>query len=223
MPLRLNGTGSSSGANIAASNAISINGGTGVTVRVGDLVVAVLAQQTALTSSGCTDNLGNTYTAQNAGTLSGATISGRMWYTRVTVAGNLTTVTMAATSSANDFSCVAAVFTNGFDSPPIDANIANATTDITTPFACPATGALAQALELVVCWSANNTNTAWTANSPLLLAIQVSQANTHAVIGYKDVNSTATTTPEFAGTAPTFTVLGTASFKQTVPLGQAML
>lgn len=221
MPLTLNGTGSSSGTSILASNAISINAGTGVLVRPGDLVVALMVEQTALTASGVTDNLGNTYTAQNAGTLS--TNSGRMFYSRVTVGGTLTTVTIAATSSANDFSCCAAVFSNGFDAPPIDANPANGTGDITSPFTCPATGALAQARELVVCWSANNGNNVLAATSPLLMAVQVGQVNTHAAIGYKDVSVTTTTSSDFTGTNPTVQVLGTASFKQTVPLGQAAL
>ena len=57
------------GASIGASNPIAIQ--TPPVVAVGDLVVALMAQQTALTASGCTDNLGNTYVAQNAGTLSG--------------------------------------------------------------------------------------------------------------------------------------------------------
>lgn len=221
MPLIPNGTGSSSGVSIGASNAISINAGTGVTVRPGDLVVALMCEQTANTASGTTDNLGNTYTAQNAGTLS--TVGGRMFYSRVTVGGTLTTVTIAATGSNDDFSCVAAAFSNGFDSPPIDANPANTTGDITSPFNGPASGALAQALELVVGWSANNANATWTSSAPWTTAIQVAQTNTHAALQYQDVSATTTQTPAFTGTVPTANVMGTASFKQTVPMGQACL
>ena len=128
--LKAGGTGASSGASILASNAITLN--TATTVAVGDLVVALMAQQTALTASGCTDNLGNTYTAQNAGTLSGV-ISGRLFYSRVTVAGSLTTVTIAATASANDFSCVAAVFEGPFVVSPVDRSPSNIS-DVTTPY-----------------------------------------------------------------------------------------
>jgi hypothetical protein len=47
-----------------------------VAVVVGDLVVALCTQQTALTVTAAADNLGNTYAAQNAGTLASTTVSG---------------------------------------------------------------------------------------------------------------------------------------------------
>src|SRR5262245_66686310 len=74
-----------------------------ISVAVGDLIIATLAQQTALTVTACGDNLhgASSYTAVNAGTLNGSTISGRTFFRRVTVAGTLTTVTFAATSIAN--------------------------------------------------------------------------------------------------------------------------
>ena len=78
------------GGNNSIPNPLPASGS--VVVSIGDLIVAVIAQQTALTVTAVTDNLGNTYTAQNAGTLVSTTISGRMFYSRVTVAGTLTTV-----------------------------------------------------------------------------------------------------------------------------------
>jgi hypothetical protein len=209
--------GTATGNSIAASNSISIT----ATVKVGDLIVALMCEQTALTATGATDNLGNTYTAQNAGTLS--TVSGRLFWSRVTVAGNLTSVAIAATSSTDDFSAVADAYEIGFDASPVDANPANGTGDITSPFTCPATGTLAQAVELIVCWSANNSNTTWSATSPLVLGSQASQTNTHAVIGTQVTSSTSTQSPAFTGTAPTADVLGTISFKAATLHGQAML
>lgn len=188
-----------------------------VSVAVGDLVVAVIGQQTALTVTAVTDNLGNTYTAQNAGTLSGTTISGRMFYSRVTVAGTLTTVNAAATASANDATIAVAVFEGLFESPPIDTNPANATNDVTTPYTSPASGTLAQAVELVVSWMTFNSTSVLSATSPNLKAVQNSQsANADVVIGYQVTAATTTVTPAWTGTAPTANVLGTASFKQPI-------
>ncbi len=206
------------GASIGASNPIAIQ--TPPVVAVGDLVVALMAQQTALTASGCTDNLGNTYVAQNAGTLSGTTISGRLFYSRVTVPGTLSSVTIAATASANDFSCLCAVFTGPFVTSPVDSSPANGTTDITTPYSCPASATLAQASELVIGWSANNAAATWAASSPFTLTNQTNQANTHAVISHLVTSATTAQTPAFTGTAPTATVLGTLTFK--ADLNQAL-
>jgi hypothetical protein len=199
-----------------------------VSVSVGDLIVAVCGQQTNLTVTACADNLGNSYTAQNAGTDAGL-VTGRMFYSRATGAGTLTTINFTTTASTNDFAGFGGVFEGNFTDPPIDANPANITTDITSPFTCPATGTLSQANELVVCWGCANQNTVWAATSPLLLAGNVNNSNTVKVaIGRKVVAATTTTSPEFTAAAnPTQNILGTASFKQgavlDVLMGQAML
>src|SRR5258708_6900151 len=97
-----------------------------VVVAVGDLVVGVMSEQSALTATAVTDNLGNTYTAQNAGTWSGAGgTSGRMFYSRVSVAGTLTVCHFAATASSDNYSVAVAAFTGPFVAPPIDANPVN--------------------------------------------------------------------------------------------------
>src|SRR5687767_1068808 len=80
----------------------------GISVVVGDLVFAVLSEQTSLTVTGWTDNLGNTYTPLNAGDDPGA-ITARAAWSRVTVAGTLTQVIAAATASANNVVHIAAV------------------------------------------------------------------------------------------------------------------
>lgn len=181
-------------------------------VSIGDLVVAVIGQQTALTATAVTDNLGNTYSAQNAGTDAG-NVTGRMFYSRVTAPGVLTAAHFAASASANDVSVSVAAFKGPFVVSPIDANPSNGTTDLTTPYLCPATGTLAQADELVVCWFAKAANAAWTASAPNLLAVQQNQsANVVSGIGYQVVAATTTVSPAFTGTAATVEVLGTASF-----------
>jgi hypothetical protein len=206
----LKGTLTGNGASIGASNSIA---GT-VAVAIGDLVFAVLGQQTNLTATTASDNLGNVYTATNAGTDAGAT-TGRAYYARVTVAGTLTSVAVAATSSANNWAGFAAVIEGPFVISPVDQNIANATTDITSPFTCPATGTLNQAGEVIICWATPDTSATWAASSPNLLAGQATSATLiKAIIGYQAVTATTTVSPEFTASNPTVTVLGTTTFKR---------
>lgn len=205
----LTGTGAS------VTNPSTITGS--VAVDVDDLVVVVFGQQTTLTATAVTDNLGNTYSAQNAGTDGGA-VTGRMFYALVTVAGTLTSLNVAATASANDYAAVAGVFRGPFAASPIDANPANSSGDVTSPFTCPATGTLAQADEVVVAWGTSNPSTAanWTTTPPLVLIANASLAN-KTTAGYRVVSSTSDSTPEFVcASNPTSSVLGTASFKLNV-------
>jgi hypothetical protein len=217
----LKGTLSTSGASIGATNDLAGS----VSVSVGDLVVAVLGQVVNLTASGATDNLGNTYTAQNAGSDAG-NMTGRMFYSLVTNAGTLTTITIAASASANDFSAAAGVFEGPFIDPSIDANPANDTGDATSPFTCPATGTLAQADELVIAWGAANIVTSggssWAATSPNLLAATISGGTgTVTTLGYQVVAATTSVVPAFtAAVDPSGSVvLGTASFLMTASGG----
>ncbi len=186
-----------------------------VAVVVGDLVFVVVGEQTTLTATTVTDNLGNTYTATNAGTDAG-TSTGRAYYSRVTVAGTLTTVHVAATGSTDNVAIDACVFTGPFAFLPLDANPSNITTQTTSPFTAPATGTLAQASELVVSWAVATGSTVWSATSPNTLGAQTAtQAILHTVIGYQTVSATTTVAPAFtAGSNPTDSVLGTSSFKQ---------
>lgn len=184
-----------------------------VSVVIGDLVIAVCGQQTALTVIGCTDNLGNTYTAQNAGT-DGGVPTGRMFYSRVTIAGTLTTINFDTTASANDWAGLTAVLEGPVKVSPIDKNLANIVSDITSPFTCPATGTLTQADEIIIGWGAANQSTVWTATSPNLLAgNRNSSTNIKVAIGYQAVAVTTTVSPVFAAAAnPTACILSTASF-----------
>jgi len=196
------------------TNPAPLNGS--VFVIAGDLIVVVSAERDNLTSTAVTDNLGNSYTAQNAGTDAG-NVTGRAFYSRVTVAGELTTINISCTASADKWAGVAAVYQGLFVTSPIDVNTANITSDITSPFACPATGTLSQADELVVCWGANDGADLWSATAPLLLSIANSQGGgggVGVVVGSKVVSATTTTSPEFIGPNPSQTILGTMSFKR---------
>jgi hypothetical protein len=75
----LSGSATSIGTSLAATGSVS--------VAVGDLVYAVLAEQTTITSTACADNLSNSYTAVSAGLDAGTTVTGRAWYSRVTTRG----------------------------------------------------------------------------------------------------------------------------------------
>jgi hypothetical protein len=182
-------------------------------VVVGDLVFCVVGQQTNLTATACADNLGNTYTATNAGTDAG-TVSGRAFYSRVTVAGTITAVQATTTASTNDAVIIAAIFEGPFVPSPVDANIANATGDLTSPFTCPNTGVLAQASELVLCWGVSNGPDSWLATSPNLLAGEQIRSAVAAKIGYQVVSATTAIAPEFtSGVNPSVCLLGTTTFK----------
>lgn len=182
-----------------------------VAVSVGDLVISVVCQQTNLTVTGVTDNLGNTYTAQNAGTDAGA-VTGRAFYSIVTTGGTLTSVTAACTGSTNDGVHIVAAFKGVFSA--IDKNIANITSDVTSPFTCPSTGTLTQADEIVISWGVANHGTSWSTSSPSLQAIQLANSTTiKAAINYRVVAATSAISPAFtAGSNPTQAVLGTFTF-----------
>lgn len=207
----------------ASSNPLSIGP---IAVSVNDLVYALFIEATSRTVTTVTDNLGNTYTALNAGTDAG-NITARAYYSRVTVAGTLTTVTFAATSSGNDIIEFAAVFEGPFAASPLDQNPANVTSDITSPFSCPPTGVLVQSAELVVAWGA----TLITELNPVAPMSNVDSNESGSMggaIASKVVASTTTTTPSFTAVAnPTQAILGTSTFKklttitETVPVTQA--
>lgn len=209
----LRGALSAQSGNVGATNDITGS----VAISVGDLVFVVFAEQTSLTASGVTDNLGNTYTAQNAGNDAG-NVSGRSFYARVTVAGTLTTATISATSSAHNWAGFAAIIEGPFSSTGfLDANPANITNDVTSPFTCPSTGTLANATEVVIAWAASDGNTAWTATSPNTLAGQIVRGSSaRAIIGYQAVSATTAVAPDFATGNPTVDVLGTVSFRAAI-------
>jgi len=181
-----------------------------VFVQPGDLIWVTFGQQTTLTATGVTDNLGNTYSAVNAGTDIG-TVTQRCFYSRVTVPGTLTTVSVAAAASTNDASCSVDVIQGPFLVNPLDANPAN-TSDATTPFTCPATGTLAQADEVVMAGISNAATQTFAATSPSLIGATVSRANISTGNSRRVVSATTTVTPEFTGTSAV-AVQTTASFK----------
>jgi hypothetical protein len=188
-----------------------------VAVVIGDLVYAVVGEQTAPTTTTASDNLGNTYTATAAATDAG-TSTGHAYWSRVTVAGTLTAISVVATASGQNWAGSAAVYEGPFATSPLDANPANITSDITSPFNCPTTGTLAfagSAKELVVGWGVHTGSTVWAATSPNLLDDNEATAAILAVaLGSQVVTVTTAVVPVFTAAAnPTDAVLGTTSFK----------
>jgi hypothetical protein len=191
-----------------------------VSVSVGDLIVAVFGENTSLTVGTVTDNLGNAYTAQDAGTDAGAA-TGRAYLSVVSVAGTLTAVNAVATASANDASAVAAVFEGPFDTSSLDASPAAISNDLASPYACPSTGTLVTAEELVIGWMVFTLVRNITATSPNTMAASAQSAAVGASgsvvtsLGYQLVAATTAVAPAFTASAgPTSTVLGAMSFKR---------
>jgi hypothetical protein len=203
---------------VLTANAVSITNpfsATGsVAVSIGDVVVAVLSEQTSLTVTTVSDNLGNSYTAQNAGTDAG-NVTGRAYWFRITSAGTLTSVDATTTGSTDNVVFTAVVYQGPFDPSPLDANPGNASNALTSPFSCPASGALAAQYQMIVAWMSTTTAAAYSATAPLVLdSDQASSTVAHVVIGSMVVSSTASVTPVFsAGSNPAADVLGTLSFK----------
>ena len=184
-----------------------------VAVQVGDLVFVAVGEQTALTATGATSSFVTTYAATNAG-LDAGTVTGRAFWGRVTSAGTLTQISVAATASGDNVSAVAVVFEGPFTSSPLDANPA-LVEDITSSFSAPASGTLAQADELIVTWAVNGVAGVWTATSPNVKRVELAtQTVLTTKIGSWVVAATTTVTPAWTGTNPTDSVLGTNSFKK---------
>lgn len=167
-------------------------------VRVGDLIVVHIGQQTQIDTTGVTDDLGNTYTAKSAGTDAGNN-TGRTYYSIVTSAGTLTTINVANVASSRNILCQAAMFAGPFGA--IDKNPAD-TTDHTSPFTCTATGVLSQAAELIVATTTGNGSDTITADSPNLLALFSAGlgAIIRSAIGYQTVAATTSVTAAFSST-----------------------
>src|SRR3990167_9155524 len=185
-----------------------------VVVAIGDLVYAVVGEQIGVTATAVTDDLGNSYAALQAGTDAG-TSTGRAFYSRVTAAGTLTVCHVAATGSTQNVAIVVAVIEGPFVVSPLDANPTQISSDITSPFTCPATGTLAQATEVVMAWGVGTGSTVWAATSPNLLALNLAtQSVLKVAVGYQAVAATTSVSPAFTAAAnPNDAVLGTSSFK----------
>lgn len=213
--------GTLAGTSIGSSNVMVATAGTAVVA--GDLVVCCLAEQTTLTVTSASDNLGNTYSAQNAGTDAGAT-TGRLFFSRVSIAGNLSSVSMAATSSGNNFACNFVALAGPIDVASTDSNPANTTGDTASPYITTSSGALVQPIEIVVGWSANNVNTtAWAGTSGTTMGSQAATTAIHSAIGFKVTAATTAVTIDFTGSAPTVNAMGILSFKVTNLMAQGCL
>lgn len=207
-----------SGTTTSITNPFSTSAGS-ATVSKEDLVVVACGERTDNTTTAISDNLGNVYLAQNAGSDAG-NATGRLFYSIVTVAGTLNQLTATTTASSNDYALVGAAFTGPFAG--LDASPANITNDTTSPYTCPATGTLGMQPQLVVVWIAATNGRDATATSPNLLAVSAKTAaegganSVSIAIGRQVVSSTSSIAPEFtfAGGSITASVLGTMSFRQ---------
>lgn len=208
-----------------ANNANSITNpfnarGTGGTIAVaaGDLVFAVIMEQTTKSVTGAFDNLGNIYTAIASGVAT--SVTGAAFYAYVSVPGTLASTQFTTTAGTDNVVAIAAAFQGPFDRTPLDVNPAN-TNDWTTAFTCPSSGTLATVNELVACWSVINNGTLQTAAAPNTLATaMVSQAVVSGAVGYQTVSTTSAISPAFNDTTSTNGRQGTASFKmQASPKG----
>ena len=189
-----------------------------VSVAVGDLIALSFAEQTALTTTAISDNLGNTY----AGTaFLNAGLGGFLRYAIVTNAGTLTTITVTSNNSGNDWAAIAGVIEGPVTAQ--DKEPSAISSDVTSPLTCPSTGTLSSDLELVISWGCEASGT-WAATSPNLLAGQQQTGVTAlAVLGYQVVNSTNAVAPEFTVSPnPGACILGTISFFG-VPTGNGAL
>lgn len=185
-----------------------------VAVALNDLVVCVFCEQSSsILATGCTDNLGNTYTAFNAGGTN-STTSARMFYTIVTAAGTLTAVNVACTASTNDASVQAVAFQGPFSA--IDANPA-IRTDGNSPMTGTATGTLNQAFSIVIgMMGSTSTGATITATTGWTLAGGTSTTGLRrASVCYQNVSATTSVTPSFdVSNGTDTTVVQTASFKR---------
>lgn len=211
------GTLSGSGGSITASNTATGS----VAVFTGDLIVITTAELgTANTfATTATDNLGGSYT-QVQFTNSANGVACRLLYRYVSTPGTLTTVTIAATASGNDYAISVVAFEGPFTSTPLDRAV-SAGADLTSPFtATIGTGTLSQANELVIYSMAlTRGQTITLATSPLVMQQNVASgtangANTvSACTGSQIVSATTSLQPSFTCASGTFNagaqVLGT--------------
>jgi hypothetical protein len=205
----------------SATNPCVISGS--VSVAVDDLIVVVYGQQLTQTSTGVTDNLGNTYAAVDAGNAGGGGGGRptRSYYARVTSAGTLTTVNIAATASTDDTQAHALIFEGPFASSPLDKT-PGYTTDTSGPgtHTGPSTGTLSQADELVVAYVHGSIITNlpnFVPVSPLIALGQTGQILANLAAAAVVVSSTASVATSWtsSGTGSSaVTAMGAASFKK---------
>src|SRR4051794_32514621 len=88
------------GNNASVGTSAAILTGTDVVVALGDLIVAVIGEQTAPTSTTCSDTLGNTY-AQLQNAVDAGTSTCHVFWTRVTRPGTWTGVTIVTNGGSS--------------------------------------------------------------------------------------------------------------------------
>lgn len=196
--------------------------GAGLTVAAGDLVVvAINTKGSAVQFAGiaCADNLGNTWTNLYSLSTNGNSATLSAWYCVIPSgkSGSCTITVSWTASQTGDAALSIARFEGPFASSPRDI-LATETSDSTTPYACPATGTLAQADELVVGFGANSNGiTATDFGQTGLIARQDRSgtgSNTAGIlITALVVSSTGTVTLTYSASASTTGRQGTVTFK----------
>lgn len=196
------------------------SGGVGApfTVEVGDLIVAMKGAQ-GDTFAVPTDNLGNSYSAVRAVTTDGSA-RGQCFYSRVTAPGTISQLSFDTDGTSIRRALCLLAFAGPFLSSPLDADPANTTGDITSPHTCPASDALAQAIEVVISWGCctGSSGTSVNLNGMGVGTLGVftgtsGSGRTNIAMGYTVTSSTGSITHTFTSPeAPVDTVLGTASF-----------
>ena len=206
--------GTFSGQAASTPNNFAISGSQAVTV--GDLIFAFFSCENILTPTAVTDNLGNTWSTAVGNYGSGGFISGRAWYSRVTVAGTLTTLTFNSTSASDNCVGLGIVIEGLFDPSPLDKNPGSTGTDLTSPFTGPATGTLSQAEEVIICYFGVDGSATYTASAPLTKALQLSSSsNLTSALGYALTSATTSIAPAFTGSNPPNAAgIGSATFKK---------
>jgi hypothetical protein len=190
-----------------------------VEVQYGDLIYAVLTEQTNLTVTAMTDNLGHSYTALNAGSDSGA-VTSRAFYTLVTTPGMLTQVSASTTSTSDNAVMLVQAFQGSFTPlTPLDASPSNSVNlDIVSPYVGPSTGTLGQADELMVAWLSRPDSTNMNSVAPLITIGQINSATVlRTLLSYQVLAATTSIAPSFtSATDPTQTIMGVSTFKKSV-------
>ncbi len=185
-----------------------------VTVKLGDLVVAVFADMVGGSAPTIGDNLSNSWTALAGPTTN--TIRLSAWFTVVTVAGALT-ATITFGSVALTRAGVLGLF-RIVPGAPLDLNPANAN-DSTSPYVCPSSGTLTQTDETVIGYGAlagAGTDTLAAVAPDLLVAsdgTSLGAADATAIMTYRTVKLSTSIAPSFTDTTSNRTgVVGTAAF-----------
>lgn len=204
---------STAGTNVPATNRVYL--------KAGDLVIVNYSENSLQSTTGCSDNLGNTYTQLDS---SGVAIS--TYYCFVTVEGNaLIQVAQTAAGAAGAGLCIA-VFNGPFHPLVRDKTVGYIGPDSAEPYDGPASGTLAQPNELLVGYWGSSAETSFdtpSGSSKLNIQNCFTAGAQNTAITSLVVNSTSTVTLSLSGAnGATSTVMGLSCFRKAWP-GQVLM